>query len=122
MIRKSPPWMEQIDERILEFIDEYNNVSEEVVISSEGIRYPKEEIRNHLDILQRAELISEVETSIYSLSIYGEEFLEGERDMVKDLSEDGDQIKGDAVKGRIPEEVADYLRYMVYDQWNGRDT
>ncbi|APW99377.1 hypothetical protein CHINAEXTREME_17070 [Halobiforma lacisalsi AJ5] len=78
--RHSASWMEQLDDRILEHLDEEPWSSVSVMASRSCFRASKARIRERCQMLARAGLIAPVHHDMYEITTWGIRYLEGEID------------------------------------------
>ncbi|WP_436924944.1 hypothetical protein [Halosimplex amylolyticum] len=78
--RKSAHWMEQIDERILEYMDSEGWASPTILAQERGISASRGRIRDRFKTLQYAGLVVPIGDDMYDLTGDGILFLRGDID------------------------------------------
>lgn len=82
-MRKTATWMQLLDERILEHIDEEDWATPRTMfrdVNFEGLRASEGRIRERCEKLAQAELIAPVHNDMYEITTTGKLYLEGELD------------------------------------------
>ncbi|WP_170972478.1 hypothetical protein [Natronorubrum halophilum] len=78
--RQSAKWMQQLDDRILEHLDDEPWSSPAVISSRTEFRASKDRIRERCQMLSFAGLIAPIHCNMYEITKWGELYLSGEID------------------------------------------
>lgn len=80
-LRMAPEWVSQADERILEYFDEQNVATAEMMAKDERVSLNRNYITQRLSLLYGGGLLEKTGRGTYRITEAGVEFLQGELDL-----------------------------------------
>lgn len=82
MVRQSAGWMQQLDDRVLEFLDEEEPAAPGVMASKPRVDATRRQIRERFEVLADAGLAAPIgpKAKTFELTTWGKLYLEGEID------------------------------------------
>lgn len=99
-VRKPASWMQLIDDRILEYLQEEHTATPSSMASDEWIRGSEDEIQEHCERLCRAGLISLITEDSFILSPFGEGYIRGDLDL-RDEEKGSGRIIAQSIDGEL---------------------
>jgi hypothetical protein len=83
MPRRTAPWMQQLDERILEWLTEEGWATPGIMASRPEFRWASEaRIRERVEMLVYAEFVAPIAEEMVEITTWGQQYLDGEIDAV----------------------------------------
>lgn len=93
--RKTAPWQQQVDDRILEFVAEHRSATPTVIASCAAVRASEGRIRERCAMLRYAGLLAVVHGETYELTRAGQRYLAGDLDAAHQPTPTVERLRGD---------------------------